>query len=469
MNVKLSDLIAALPEDAGEEAAGKEAGAEQLRELAANLAQRQVPVNSLHRLWMAGELAAQIALAHVALWIRQGFTDAETRKRQLMETNLRLALKMFHRLAYMRGAMTKLGQAAGNLPNVVPDQIADTLERLHFDAPPMHFSLIREMFQNELGQNPEDLFQSFDREAFAAASIGQVHRARLKSGEEVAVKIQYPGVARTIDADFRNLSALLFPMRLGKDWDSIQAHFHEIHRMLKEEVDYQHEAETLREVRRLFHPADGIVIPRVYPDYSTHRVLTMEFIPGLNLPQFLATNPSQELRDQFGAKMYIAWKRIYDAHMNYADPSSGNYIFMDDGRLGLLDFGCVQHFDAEERVHVQLSNALMDNMDTFPEFLKRNGATDRDLANPEFIGLATAYTKWILEPLAQPGPFDFSDETHLKRGVERFAAFVRKRQTRSHPMHLYVCRSILGLRAVLYRLRARVDVYSIFRSGLNTA
>jgi aarF domain-containing kinase len=466
MNVKLSELIAALPTDAGEEATKEQAA---LLELATDLAQRRVPVNSLHRVWMAGELGAQIALAHLALWIKQGFTDAETRKRQLMETNLRLALKMFHQLAYMRGAMTKLGQAAGNLPNIVPDQIADTLERLHFDAPPMHFSLLRELFQNELGKNPEDLFQSFDREAFAAASIGQVHRARLKSGEEVAVKIQYPGVARTIDADFRNLSALLFPMRLGKDWDSIQEHFREIHSVLQEEVDYGHEAETLREVRELFHPADGIVVPRVYPDYSTDRVLTMEFVPGLNLPQFLATNPSQESRDQFGTKMYVAWKRIYDADMNYADPSSGNYVFMDGGRLGLLDFGCVQHFDAEERAHVQLSNSLMDNMDAFPEFLKRNGATDRDLVNPEYVGLATDFTKWVLEPLAQPGPFDFGDEAHLKRGVERFAALVRKRQTRSHPMWLYIYRSVLGLRAVLYRLRARVDAYTIFRGSSSPA
>jgi len=467
MNVNLRELMAALPEDAGAETGpSAEAAQEQMRELAADLAMRRVPINSLHRLWIVGELSAQVALAYFALWMRQGFADAETRKRRLMETNLRLALKMFHRLAYLRGAMTKIGQAAGNLPSIMPDQIADTLERLHFDAPPMHFSLIREVFENELGKSPEDLFQSFDRDGFAAASLGQVHHARLKSGEEVAVKIQYPGVARTIDADFRNLGALLFPMRLGKDWESIQAGFDEIHRMLKQEVDYEREAESLSESRELFQPADGIVIPRVYPDYSTHRVLTMDFIAGPHLAQFLAANPSQELRDQFGTKMYVAWKRIYDAHMNYADPNSGNYIFMDDGRLGLLDFGCIQHFGAEEQELLQLSQPFLDSMDSFPEFLKRaTGASDSDLANPEYVGLVADAIGWLIEPAVEEGPFDFGDETHLKHGVERFFGLVRKRYTRGHPMFLYYFRSVFGLWAVLYRLRARVDVHAIFRGA----
>jgi predicted unusual protein kinase regulating ubiquinone biosynthesis (AarF/ABC1/UbiB family) len=464
MNANLNELIAALPDDDGSEfTRGSFDAQDRIRELAADIGQRRVPVSSLHRLWIVGELSAQIALAYFALWVRRGFADAETARKQLMETNLRLALKMFHRLAYMRGAMTKIGQAAGNFPNILPDQIADTLERLHFDAPPMHFSLIKEIFQAELGKNPEDLFATFDRQAFAAASLGQVHRAQLKSGEEVAVKIQYPGVARTIDADFRNLSALLFPMRLGKDWESTQASFDEIHRMLRQEVDYRREAESLREAHDLFQPPDGIVVPRVYQDYSTHRVLTMEFIRGLHLPEFLATDPPQGLRDRFGTKMYVAWKRIYDAHMNYADPSSGNYLFMNDGRLGLLDFGCVQHFDAGERELIQLSLALLDSLDTLRQFLRRAaGATDSDLENPEYIELMTEATKWTLEPAAAEGPFDFGSDEHLRDGLSRFSALARKGYARSHPMWLYFHRSVFGLRAVLYRLRARVDVRAVF-------
>src|SRR5450631_2067874 len=246
MNVNLSELIAALPEDDPASIDNTDWAQERLRDILADLARRPVPVGSLHRLWTLSELSAQIALAYLAFWVRQCFADAEASKRRLMETNLRIALKTFHRLGYLRGAMTKLGQAAGNLPGILPDQLADTLDRLHCEAPPMHYPLIREVVRNEFGKESEEVFLNFEKEAFAAASLGQVHRARLKSGEPVAVKIQYPGMARTIDADFRNLSALVLPLRLGKDWEYAKAQFEEIRRMLTQEIDYLQEGEATR-------------------------------------------------------------------------------------------------------------------------------------------------------------------------------------------------------------------------------
>src|SRR5271169_5155095 len=264
MDVNLSDLIAALPEDESAATANSDWTRQRIQEIFADLARRPAPAGSLHRLWTLSELSAQIALAYGALWIRRWFTDAESSKRRQMETNLRVGLKTFHRLGYLRGAMTKLGQTAGNLPGILPAQLAETLDRLHFEAPPMHYPLIQEVVRNEFGKEPEELFLSFEKEAFAAASLGQVHRARLKSGEPVAVKIQYPGIARTIDADFRNLSALLLPLRLGKDWESVKAQFEEVRRMLNQEVDYVQEAESMRLAREMFRPEDGIVVPRFH-------------------------------------------------------------------------------------------------------------------------------------------------------------------------------------------------------------
>src|SRR5215467_15771370 len=292
MNVNIKDLIAALPQEQGE-ASESEITQEQLDQIFADLAQRPVPVGSLHRLWSVGELSTQIAFAYGVYWIRQWFVDAEERQRELLETNLRVALKMIHRLGYLRGAATKIGQALANLPSIIPDQVLETLDRLHWDAPPMHFSLLRELLSDELGEDAEKIFGGFEKDAFAAASIGQVHRARLKSGEQVAVKIQYPGIARTIDADFRNLGALLFPLRLGKDWEYLSRQFEEVHRMLQQETDYQREAESLIRARDLFKPEDGIVVPQVYKQFSSKRVLTTEYIPGTHIDDFLTTNPSR--------------------------------------------------------------------------------------------------------------------------------------------------------------------------------
>jgi aarF domain-containing kinase len=471
MNVNLSELMAALPHDhddhsdAGEETElAHEQLQEQLKEIFADLALRPVPVHSLHRLWSTGELAVQIALAYLALRARNWFDNTEARKLRVMETNLRLALKTVHRLGYLRGAMIKVGQAAANFPDMLPGPIADTLEKLHFEAPPMHYSLIREMLANELKGDPAEVFASFDKEAFAAASLGQVHRATLKSGEAVAVKVQYPGIARTIDADFRNLAALLFPLRLGKDWESVKAHFEEIQRMLNQEVDYAQEAENLREARALFQPEDGIVVPRVYAEYSTRRVLTMEYLPGLHLKDFLTTDPSQASRNAFGTKMYTAHFRLYSANINHADPHPGNYLFLDDGRLGLLDFGCVQHFDAEERELVDLSMKLVYNRDLLPEVMRRVAHVgEKDRADPEYAGLVKEGCEWMLEPL-DGGPFDFGDGRHLRAGIGWFARFVRKGCPQSHPMFLYYDRTVFGMKALLYRLRAQVDVRAVINA-----
>jgi predicted unusual protein kinase regulating ubiquinone biosynthesis (AarF/ABC1/UbiB family) len=331
MNVNLSELLAALPQEFGDKTV---LAREQLEAIFADLAIRPVPVHSLSRLWSVGELSVQITLAYLALWARKWFDNPDARKVRVMETNLRLALKVFHRLGYLRGAMIKVGQAAANFRDMLPREIAETLEKLHAEAPPMHYSLIREMLSNELNGDPAQVFASFETEAFAAASLGQVHRATLKSGEEVAVKIQYPGIARTIDADLRNLSALLFPLRLGRGWESIQASFEEIRSMLQQEVDYEREADNLRQVAALFQPEDGIVVPRVYPEYSTRRVLTTGYLSGLHLKDFLTTDPSQESRNAFGTKLYTVSYRTYYGGLNYGDPHSGNFLFMNDGRLG---------------------------------------------------------------------------------------------------------------------------------------
>ncbi len=463
MNV--NELLAALPQEDLASPAESEWARGQLQQILDDLGRRPAPGGSLHRLWTLSELSAQVALAYLAVWLRRWFSDAESSKRQLMETNLRVALKLFHRLGYLRGAMTKLGQTAAHLPNLLPAQVADMLERLHFDAPPMHYPLIREVVRNEFGKGAEEIFDGFEKEAFAAASLGQVHRARLKTGEAVAVKIQYPGIARTIDADFANLSVLLLPLRLGKDWESAKTQFEEVRRMLGQEIDYVQEAESTRLARDLFRPEDGIVVPQVHAGCSGKRVLTTDFIEGLHLSDYLATNPSQESRNAFGTKMYVAWKRMYYAFMPYVDPHPGNYLFLSDGRLGLIDFGCVQHYGPEEREIMILADRMAFEDPTLAREVVHRvcGVTDDDPAMDDYLQLMTKSRDWMMEPLNRPGPFDFGDAAHYQRGVDSFSSAVNKRLTRANPMYVYWNRSIFGIKAMLLRLGAQVDVQEVIR------
>ncbi|MCH7812465.1 MAG: AarF/ABC1/UbiB kinase family protein, partial [Planctomycetes bacterium] len=212
MSPKIAELIDALPIDPEETPPPSEA----LQALIEDLTHRRVPTGRLSRFWILGTLQAKIAAAYAAWWIRSGYATANERERMLNETHLKAAMKVLAGMGYLRGAIMKLGQILANYPDVVPQEFAETLGRLQFQAPPMHFSLLREFVRAELGDDPEALFDDFETTAFAAASLGPVHRARLKgSGRLVAVKIQYPNIGRTIRDDFRNFQALVTPMRLA--------------------------------------------------------------------------------------------------------------------------------------------------------------------------------------------------------------------------------------------------------------
>ena len=339
----VAQLMKALPED--DQYAPSTIGATTNR--LESLAMRPVPVGRMRRLGLLGTLQAKIAAAYVFYWLRGWFKNADEQQRLLAETHWRTALRVLDSMSYLRGAAMKVGQTLANFPDIVPREFVETLDQLHFDAPPMHWSLLREMVHNELGDDPENLFASFDQRAFAAASLGQVHRAQLKSGEEVAVKIQYPGIARTIREDIRNLSLFMLPARLSRDWENTKDQFDDLRdRGWSGKPTTSGKRPRWKTVRALFREDDGIVVPRVFREYSTARVLTMERLEGMHLEQFLATNPSQERRNEFARKMIRAWYRMmYAGRLLYADMHPGNFLFMDDGRLGVIDFGFMLEFD----------------------------------------------------------------------------------------------------------------------------
>jgi len=345
MTLSVSDLLAALPESAE---ANPEIG-DSLRKIYEHMGDKSLPTGMMHRLWTLGTLQAKVAAAYLAYWIRSSYRTADERERMLNETHLRAAIKLLGGMSYLRGIFMKMGQTLANYPTWAPQEFIDTLSHLNFEAPPMHFSLLREMVRGELGGEVEELFAEFDTTAFAAASLGQVHRARLHSGEAVAVKIQYPGIAEAIRSDSRSLLTLLAPMRLSTDWDSIRKQLEDVRRTVEIETDYRQEAAYLKRGRSVFQPQDRIIVPKVIDELSTGRVLTMELLEGVHLDRYLATNPGQDERDRYGELIMRASFRI--AHRGkfwYCDSHPGNYFFMPDGRLGILDFGCCREFTADE-------------------------------------------------------------------------------------------------------------------------
>jgi aarF domain-containing kinase len=436
-----------------------------LREALADLALRPGPEGSLRRLWALGGLQAQVALAYLVYWVRSWSLDADRRERELAEAHLRAAIKMLRTMGYLRGAAAKLGQALANLPHVLPDQIVETLERLHFEAPPMHFALLREHVRNELGQEPEEAFATFDQRAFAAASLGQVHRATLKSGEDVAVKVQYPAIGRSVRSDFRNLSAFLLPLRLGRGWEPMKAQIEEVRRVIELETDYQQEAEWQRRARALFHEDDQILVPRVFDELSTRRVLTMEYLDGVHIQSFLAGDPPQERRDHFGSLIVQSGARLhYAGRFLYADPHPGNYLFRADGRLGLLDFGCVRPYTDREWECNRLADLAVrgSDADVVRALRATLGLAENEAIDPEILARNVEFSRWLWRPYRHDGPFDFGDPSFLREGVDHVMALGRARIPSPWlTMNAFIERWAFGAAAMLYRLRARVDMRAI--------
>ncbi|HZX42778.1 MAG TPA: AarF/ABC1/UbiB kinase family protein, partial [Myxococcaceae bacterium] len=248
-------------------------------------------------------------------------------------------------LGDLKGAAMKLGQAASMDPDLFPPEVRAILARLQNEAPPMAFERVAMVIEDELGGSPDALFTEFSREAIAAASLGQVHRARLRDGREVVVKIQYPGIDQALRSDIDNLGLVVKTMALTHRALDGRQYFHELAEELAHELDYSREGRLAREFARASARLPDIVVPEIIDERTSTRVLTMQFIPGHTLKTFLASHPDNAERLRVSGLIIRA---IHGAFLVdgtvHADPHPGNFTVMSDGRLGVLDFGSVKRF-----------------------------------------------------------------------------------------------------------------------------
>ena len=463
----IAELMDALPEPAIEVVARPRGIAPERLD---DWALRPVPVGAFRRLRVLGTMHAEIGAAYLFLWLRGWFKSAAEKERLQAETHWSTALRVLDSMSYLRGATMKVGQMLANFPDIAPDPFVETFERLHYDAPPMHWSLLKEMVHNELDGDVGDRFASFEKQAFAAASMGQVHRARLKTGQDVAVKIQYPGIARTIRQDFRNLFFFLLPARFSRDWKNMQEQFEDLRLRLERETDYEKEAGMQTRVRALFREDDDIVVPRVFPEYSTARVLAMDYLEGNTLDEFVATNPSQELRNEFARKILRGWYRmLYAGRLFYADIHPGNFLFLDDGRLGLIDFGFMLELDEEmwdrfrEIDRPQTTGRRDERMQVMKKWNSIGDGPDEE----ERLRLTEQLCDWFWRCRYCGGEFDFGDEADFRRGVDLMVQMGRKRCTRGERYQLVIAKQTFGIRSILYRLKAKIDVKPLAEADIH--
>ncbi|MCB2181077.1 MAG: AarF/ABC1/UbiB kinase family protein [Desulfobulbaceae bacterium] len=426
---------------------------------------KKIPVSSFMRMWSLGSSQARIAARYFAYAAQKQFVSKDRKKELQNHFHLKSALQLLGTMGYLRGAIMKMGQLLANMPQLLPHELVEVFESLQFEAPPMHYSLIREVFLDELGKEPEEIFSRFDKRAFAAASLGQVHRARLRNGKEVAVKIQYPSIAETINADMKALSLLLQSMRFKKDFQYLHAHVQDARNVFLKEVDYRSEASFMEKNRKLFIGTQ-IVVPVHYPELCTRRILTMEYLPGKHVHNFLAQKPGIAKRNHFGELIsYSLVHSWFSLRTVYADLHPGNYVLMDDGRLGFIDFGCYRQFD-EERWKLQIDGEtamFQDDQEKLMHFLTKLAMHSHPEAlDPEWVDLFLRQMKWIIAPITARGPFDFAGKEYVEHGAKLLRESFRKGYTRLDPFYNWSNRTLLGHRALMYRLKCSFDYSSLY-------
>ena len=311
------------------------------------------------RFMKLASMTASIATKTVSNSIRNITADEEQKNASRSKLFQDIGLQIADTLGEMKGAVMKVGQIASQYKDIFPPEVAKAISKLQRQAPAMPFAEIKAQVEKELGKPLAQIFKSFDEQPFAAASIGQVHKAVLPNGQQVVVKVQYPGVEEACESDLKQVRLALRLMGVLKIDRKLQEKlFQEIQDSLDNELNYEIEAQNL-DVARAFHSAldSKIIIPQVYSDYSSRHILTLSLEMGESIET--ASTWSQETRNELGRRLFRAiGQEIFFLKRFHCDPHPGNFAFREDGSVIVYDYGGVKTLSPDVVSHFkQLINA----------------------------------------------------------------------------------------------------------------
>jgi len=415
---------------------------------------------------MAGEFAASGLIEGTRRLLGLGKLGASASNPLL---SLATAQRLARRLANLRGAAMKLGQLLSlESADILPPEFAEALAVLRASADTMPPAQVRRMLGREYGKGWEGRFREFDFEPVASASIGQVHAAVARDGRRLALKIQYPGVARSIESDVDNVASLL---RLAKllpvDLD-VGGIIAEAKRQLRQEAEYLLEAQSLRRYQALVADDPALLVPGVHDDFTTRRILAMDFVDGEPIESLASPRTPQLSRDEVGFVLErLVFRELFEFRFMQTDPNFANYRILPDGeRVALLDFGStrdlpevlVEHYARIVRAVLAGDRAGVRGSAIEIGYLPKDESEERARGVEELI-LA------VCEPLRHRGPYDFGRST-LPSRVRDLGLDLALRRGFLHappPETVFLHRKLVGSFLLCAHLRARVDVNALIR------
>lgn len=369
-------------------------------------------------------------------------------------------------LKNLKGSALKVAQMLSMDKSIMPQAYVDKFSLSQFSVPPLSAPLVKKTFKKYLGKYPEEVFDTFTPDAINAASIGQVHKAT-KDGKVFAVKIQYPGVADSISSDLALVKPFATRMFNLKGKDS-EKYFQEVEQKLLEETDYVLELKQSVEVSTWCKEIENLRFPKYYSDYSSEKILTMEWIEGEHLSEFTAHNTDRQLGDKLGQALWDFY--MYQMHhlkQVHADPHPGNFIIDKNNKLVAIDFGCIKQVPQEFYVpYFELAQpSVIDNPVLFNEKLYELEILRLDDSPQEVIYFTKLFHD-LLSLFTKPfhgNFFDFSDEDFFGKIAQMGEEFSKDTQlrkmngNRGSKHFLYINRTFFGLYNLLHDLKARVN------------
>ena len=366
-------------------------------------------------------------------------------------------------LGNLKGPIMKIAQLLSTVPDLLPEEYVNELTKLQSNAPPMGWNFVKRRMKNELGFNWLDSFDSFEKEPFAAASLGQVHRAVYK-GENVVCKLQYPDMNSIVDADVNQLKLIFsFYKKIDKSIDTSEIQ-KEISVRIKEELEYKQEQKHIQLFNVIFAEFNEVRIPKVYKEISTNRLISMNFLPGNKLLHF--KKYPHAVRQKIAKNMFTAWYYpFYKYGVIHGDPHLGNYSTDKNANINLLDFGCIRVFKASfVKGVIDLYHAIKNN--------------DTDLAihayeswgfeniSKDLIDVLNIWAKFLYSPLMENKLRKMQDTNSSTYGAEA-ASKVHKELKKIGGVKpprefVFMDRAAIGLGSVFLHLDAKLNWYKLF-------
>ena len=436
---------------------------------------KKIPRSRVRRTATVTTLAASEAVkqfgTRAANVTRGEAASEEAMARRQLET----AKQIVAVLGTMKGAAMKLGQVLSFLDvGLVPEQHREEFQRelgkLRDAAPTVSFKQMRRVIEDDLEEPIDEVFASFSQEPIAAASIGQVYHATLHDGREVAVKVQYPGVAGAVRADLQNLELIMRLLKRMTPQLDVKAIAEEVRERIAEELDYELEASNQRSLARIFAGHPFIHVPGVVSDLSRERVLVSEFVEGTGFEQLKQS--SQAVRDRVGEIVFRFFLGCLYRHRQFSgDPHPGNFLLLSDGRVAFLDFGLFKRIDpAPVELELACQRAVVEgDAQTLHRLLGESGfLPEPERVDPDhllaFIEDAIWWYTTADEPLALSP--EIATQVMIESSDPRSSHFREMRHQDMRPEHLLGRRMEMLTLAVLSQLRARANWHRIAREWM---